>query len=136
MRHLTRLAGVGIFVSEAAARELVGALNQLDQLAAPRAMRLSDQLEAIRRELQTCITRVTARVDTSVRPTVPQVVAQYETNLVDTTGAARELEITRDGVTWLCRHKHLRGVRRNGRWWIELASVQEYRERRGLTREM
>jgi hypothetical protein len=129
MADVSRLAG--LVVSESAALELISALNRLDRLAAPRGMMLSPELAQIRRELQTCTSRVSTSDGTSVEGLLAQHIAQFELSVVDTTTAARELGITRDGVTWLCRNGHLRATRAGGRWWIELASLQDYRARRG-----
>jgi excisionase family DNA binding protein len=126
---VARLAGV--MVSEAAVIEIVAALDQLERLAAPRGLGLNRHLYAIRRELATCCeSRVPARVDTSPEGVVSQQTAQFEVSVVDTTTAARQLGITRDGVTWLCRNNKLRAVRAGGRWFIQAASLNDYRARR------
>jgi Helix-turn-helix domain len=122
--------GWGVLVSEDAARELFAARDQLDRLAAPKSMRVSSRLVAIRRELLTCTSRVATRVDMSPEGLLAQEVAQFEVSVVETTTAARELGITRDVVTWLCRHGQLRATRAGGRWWIEPASLEDYRARR------
>jgi hypothetical protein len=131
MADVTRLAGV--IVSADGAREIAAALDELDRLAAPTGRRLSGRLVDIRRELQVCTSRVSTSDDASVEGLLAQAVAQFEASVVNTTTAARELGITRDGVTWLCRNGHLRATRSGGRWFVELASLQDYRERRGRT---
>ncbi|MCA2249023.1 helix-turn-helix domain-containing protein [Mycobacterium intracellulare] len=128
MADIARLAGV--IVSEEAALELVAALDQLDKLAAPRALRLNSRLAAIRRELQTCVSRVGARVDTSTNHVAAHPIAQFEGSVIDTTTAADVLGITRDGVTWLCRNGTLRATLRGRRWFVEVASLHDYRARR------
>lgn len=125
----------GVVVSDSAARELVSALDMLDRLAAPTGQRLSPQIALIRRELATCTSRVPASADASVEAIVAQQVAQFEASVVDTTTAARVLGITRDGVTWLCRNRHIQAIRSGGRWWIPVDSLADYRDRRGRTQE-
>ena len=124
----------GIVISDAVAKELVAALDKLGRLAKPTGQQLSEQLIAIRRELVTCVTRVCASGDTSAEVLFAQQVAQYESSVVDTTTAAHQLGITREGVTWLRRNGHLRGDKIGGRWWIETASLHEHRAREGARR--
>jgi hypothetical protein len=133
MADVARLAGV--MVSSAAALEILGALDELERRALPRGQQLSERLTIIRRELATCASRVSTSRDASAEGLVAQEVAQFKASVVDTTTAARQLEITRDGVTWLCRNGQLRATQSGGRWWIESASLQNYRERRGRTKE-
>lgn len=120
----------GVMISQDAAIELVAALDQLDRLAAPKSMRLSARLAAIRRELQTCVSRVDTRADTSPNHVAAQAIAQFECSVVDTTTAAEVLGITRDGVTWLCRNGSLQASRNGGRWFVTLASLHDYRAAR------
>jgi excisionase family DNA binding protein len=55
--------------------------------------------------------------------------------VVDTTIAARVLGISGSGITWLCRNGRLQATRVGGRWFIEAASLQDYRARRGKAKE-
>jgi hypothetical protein len=134
MADVARLAGV--MVSEDAARELIAVIDELAKRAAPTGQYLSTRVATIRRELATCVSGRCTPADASPEGVMAQQVAQFEVSVVDTTTAARELgNITRSGVTWLCRHGRLRATRTGGRWLIESASLQEYRARRGHTKE-
>lgn len=131
MAEVARLAG--LIVSESAALELISALDRLDKFARPLGQVLSPQLALVRRELQTCTSRVSTPAHASAEGLLAQEVAQFELSVVDTTTAAHQLGITRGGVTWLCRNGQLRATRSGGRWWIETASLQHYRDNRGRT---
>jgi excisionase family DNA binding protein len=134
MADVTRLFP-GFIVSDEGARELVAALDQLDHLAAPRGQRLNQRLVTIKREFETSASRVSTPAYASAEGFVAQEVAEFEMSVVDTTTAAHQLGIKRDSVTWLCRNGQLRATRTGGRWFIEAASLQDYRARRGHTKE-
>ena len=114
-------------ITEAAARELLAALDALDRLAAPHGQRLSASLATIRRELATCVTRVSAPVGASADDVVAVMLSESESMSIDTAAAAGHLGITADGVRWLCRRGHLTAVRQRGRWLIDRSSLQTYR---------
>ncbi|MDQ1250377.1 MAG: helix-turn-helix protein [Actinomycetota bacterium] len=117
-----------IAITEAGARELVSALDELDRLARP-DRQLSASLAAIRRELAACTSRVVTSADISAEA-IGALGDPHWPTMMDTTTAATELGITRDGVTWLCRRKHLHATRLNGRWLVDTSSLLSYRIQR------
>lgn len=125
---------IGAVLSTEAAREVVAALDQLDRLAAPRGMRLSERLTAIRRELVACASRAGTPVTASANDIAGLLLSESNLMSVDTATAAENLGITTDGVRWLCRRGHLTAVRLRGRWLIEPGSLQTYVAIRDRTR--
>lgn len=121
-------------ITESAARELVSALDALERLAGPHGQRLSASLAAIRRELSTCVTRVSAPVGASANDVAGLLITESEAMVIDPHTAAADLGITADGVRYLCRRGHLTAVRVRGRWLIDRPSLETYAARRGLTR--
>lgn len=128
MTDVVRLGG--LVVSEDAAAELVAALDQLDRLAAPRGMRLSNRLSGIRRELATCTSRADIPGHASNAAAYALDGPSFELSVVETATAAEQLGITADAVRWLCRRGQLIAVRTGGRWWVSVRSLEDYRARR------
>jgi hypothetical protein len=120
----------GVTISHAAAVDLVGVIDRLAQRCAPQV--LAERIVVLRNDLIQCCTRATTQLDASTEVIgVQNVLALNPGALVDTTAAAEMLDITRDGVTWLCKHKRLAASKVNGRWWIEPASIELYQQSRG-----
>ena len=120
-------------ISEAAGRDILGALDTLERIARGRGQKLSPRVAVIRRDLASCLSRACTRAGRSDDAFADPLGA--ESAMTDTTTAAAELGITRDGVAWLCRNGNLRATRVGGRWLVDGPSLAEYRRRRraGLT---
>jgi len=116
----------GVLLSGAAAREVVDALDRLGRLAAPRGMRLSPRLEAIRRELASSDTRAVTPAHASVDDIAALLDSHLNASAVDTAAAARMLGMTPGGVAWLCRNGRLTATRVGRRWLIDTASLRTY----------
>jgi excisionase family DNA binding protein len=119
-------------ITDSAARELVSALDALERLAGPQGQRLSGTLHTLRRELATCVTRVSAPVGASADDVAALLLT--ESSVMDPLTAAAYLGLTPDGVRWLCRHGHLTAARVRGRWLIDRISLQTYVAVRDRTR--
>jgi hypothetical protein len=123
----------GVLLSEAAVREIVAAIDALGQLAAPR-QRLSERLQAIRRELirsaVTSATRDSTHAHASADGIVAQPNSHLDASVVTTATAARLLGITPSGAAWLCRHGRLTATRCGGRWLIDTAALRYYQLQR------
>ena len=115
-------------ISEAAGRDILSALDMLDRIARGRGQQLSPRVAAIRRDLASCLSRAVTRVGRSDDALADALGAEWA--VTDTTTAAAELGITRDGVAWLCRNGNLRATRVGGRWLVDGPSLAEYRRRR------
>lgn len=124
----------GLVLTEAAARELLAALDALDRLAQPQGQRLSASLHGIRRELLTCVTRVSTHAAARPDDVAALMVSESSVMGLDTAIAAGHLGITADGVRWLCRRGHLDAVRYRGRWLVDRPSLDRYRAERDRTR--
>jgi hypothetical protein len=124
----------GVTVSYAAAADLVGVIDRLARLCAPQV--LAGRIVDLRNDLIQCCTRAITQLDASAEVVgVRDVLALNPGALVDTTAAAEMLDITRDGVTWLCKRKRLAASKVNGRWWIEPASIELYQLSKGRSDE-
>lgn len=123
-----------VTITEAAAKELVAAVDTLDQLARPQGKRVSESLAAIRRELLNCTTDVPTRVHGSTDDVAALMVSELGPMGLDTATAAGLLGITPGGVRWLCRRGHLDAVRHRGRWLVDRPSLDRYRAERDRTR--
>ena len=115
-------------ISEAAGRDILGALDTLERITRGRGQLLSPRVAAIRRDLASCLSRAITRAGRSDAAFTDALGA--ECAVTDTTTAAAELGITRDGVAWLCRKGKLRATRVGGRWLVDGPSLAEYRRRR------
>ena len=122
--------GRAFTITEAAARELVSALDALDQLARPRGQRLSASLADIRRELATCTSRPPVSGSTNAEGIAALLNSQSTPMGIDTDTAAEHLGITPDAVRWLCRNGRLIADRVRGRWFVEAQSLDNYRAHR------
>ena len=120
----------GVTVSYAAAADLVKAIDEPAMRCAPHV--LSRRLVMLRSELVECCTRAIARVEASTEVVAARNVLALDPGVViDATTAARMLNMTPDGVRWLCKNERLAGSKVNGRWWIDLASVDLYLRSKG-----
>lgn len=115
----------GVLISPAAAREIVGAVDELARLAAPEGRQLSGRLRLLRRELATCANLADTHAGVSADGVVAQPPSQWN-SMVDTSTAAQILGLTNSGVTWLCRNGRLTAARVGGRWLIDAEALHAY----------
>lgn len=115
----------GVTISCAAAADVVAAIDALALRCAPQV--LSQRLVVLRNDLIRCITRVTTQFGTSAEvDSAADVLALDPRDLIDTETAAKKLNITGDGVRWLCNNERLAATKKAGRWWIDPASIDLY----------
>jgi hypothetical protein len=120
----------GVTVSYAAAADLVGVIDELARQCAPQV--LSRRVVTLRNDLIDCCTRAITYVDTSAEATAAQdVLALNPGALIDANSVAQTLNMTPDGVRWLCKKERLAATKVNGRWWIDPASVELYVQSKG-----
>lgn len=125
----------GLMISFAFAADLVAALDRLATLAAPKGARLTPRLTAGRDHMARAIAYADASAEVVA---VPGALAFERDAITDTKTVANMLDITTDGVRWLCRNGRLEAELVAGRWLIGLASVYDYqlhREREGTGAE-
>jgi hypothetical protein len=120
----------GVVISYAAATDVVGVIDLLARRCAP--LVLPGRVIQLRQALIECCTRAITSVDTSAEVVGRlDVLALDAGAVIDATAAAETLNMTADGVRWLCKHRRLAATKRNGRWWIEHASVELYKRSKG-----
>ena len=125
-----------ITVSEDAAEVMMRIIDQFVGVVRTTKMNglIGDEVFQLRAQLAKCVaTRENARVDTNTRISYdPRVLAVDRNAVMDTDTAARRLNMTADTVRWHCRKQHLQREKVGGRWWISVASVDEFAEGRNI----
>jgi hypothetical protein len=121
----------GVLLSYARAADVVGVIDRLAMLCKPQV--LSRKVVELRADLIQSLTRANTRDDTSTEVVEKQeVLALAPDVVIDPNTAAAMLNITADGVRWLCKNnQHLVATKVGTRWWIDPQSVERYLRSKG-----
>lgn len=120
----------GVLLSYARAADVVGVIDRLAMLCKPQV--LARKVVELRADLIESLTRANTRDDTSTEVVEShEVLALAPEILIDPKTTAPILNITEDGVRWLCKRQRLVATKVGNRWWIDPFSVESYLREKG-----